>query len=113
MVLSAFFSPSEFAMFSLASHRIDARVNETTVRVRGDVNVENVNDATGIDFPEGEEFESIAGFVFNSAGRLVDIGERFEYEDATVVVEAVDNTRIQGFVSKNVLRLGRTRATLA
>ncbi len=69
--------------------------SSSTTMVRGDVNAENVNEATGIDFPEGEEFETIAGFVFTRAGRLVDVGERFEYEDTTIVVDAVENTRIQ------------------
>lgn len=69
-------------------------IDENTVLVRGEVNIDVVNDALGIDLPEGEEFETIAGFIFNRAGRLVEPGEEIEYDGITIQVEQVDNTRI-------------------
>jgi putative hemolysin len=47
-----------------------------------------------IELPEGEEFETIAGFIFNRAGRLVQEGEVIEYDGVTISVESVENTRI-------------------
>jgi CBS domain containing-hemolysin-like protein len=70
-------------------------VHETEVLARGEVNVDEVNEALGIDLPEGEEFETIAGFIFNRAGRLVEQGEAFEYENVTLRAEQVEDTRIQ------------------
>ncbi|MFC4450039.1 hemolysin family protein [Halorussus aquaticus] len=70
-------------------------VDDTEVVVRGDVNIDEVNEALDIDLPEGEEFETIAGFLFNRAGRLVEQGEEFEYENVTLRAEEVENTRIQ------------------
>ncbi|QRV17809.1 HlyC/CorC family transporter (plasmid) [Haloterrigena salifodinae] len=70
-------------------------VDDRTVRVNGEVNVEDVNDALEIDLPEGEEFETIAGFVFNLAGRLVEPGETFAYDGVDLTVESVDATRIK------------------
>ncbi|NUB91667.1 HlyC/CorC family transporter [Haloterrigena sp. SYSU A121-1] len=70
-------------------------VDERTVRVDGEVTLEAVNDVTGVEFPEGEEFETIAGFVFNRAGRLVEPGETFAYDGAELTVERVDDTRIR------------------
>jgi len=69
-------------------------VDDETVRVRGEVNIEEVNDALDIDLPEGEEFETIAGFIFNRAGRLVQEDETFRYENVELTVERVENTRI-------------------
>ena len=69
-------------------------VDEETVRVRGEVNIEEVNEALDIDLPEGEEFETIAGFIFNRAGRLVEEGESFRFENVELTVEHVENTRI-------------------
>ena len=69
-------------------------VDEDTVRVRGEVNIEEVNEALGIDLPEGEEFETIAGFIFNRAGRLVEEAETFKFENVELTVEHVENTRI-------------------
>ena len=70
------------------------RVDEDTVLVRGEVNIEEVNEALDIELPEGEEFETIAGFVFNRAGRLVEAGETIEYDGVEIRVEDVENTRI-------------------
>ncbi len=69
-------------------------IDENTVRVRGEVNIEVVNEALNIDLPEGEEFETIAGFVFNRAGRLVEEGESIAYDSVEITVERVENTRI-------------------
>jgi putative hemolysin len=69
-------------------------VDDDTVSVRGEVNIEEVNEALGIDLPEGEEFETIAGFIFNRAGRLVEEGETFRYQDVELTAERVENTRI-------------------
>lgn len=63
--------------------------------VRGDVNIEEVNAAVDIDLPEGEEFETIAGFVFNRAGRLVEEGETFTHGTTELRIERVDNTRVK------------------
>ncbi len=70
-------------------------IGDTEVVVRGDVNIDEVNEALDIDLPEGEEFETIAGFLFNRAGRLVEQGEEFDYENVTLRAEQVENTRIQ------------------
>ncbi|RQG96072.1 transporter associated domain-containing protein, partial [Natrarchaeobius oligotrophus] len=69
-------------------------LDERTVLVRGEVNIEDVNDALEIDLPEGEEFETIAGFIFNRAGRLVEEGEEITYDGVRITVETVENTRI-------------------
>ena len=70
-------------------------VSGTEVLVRGGVNVHELNEALNIDLPEGEEFETVAGFIFNRAGRLVEQGEEFEYGNVTLQAEEVDDTRIQ------------------
>jgi CBS domain containing-hemolysin-like protein len=70
-------------------------VDDTEVLVRGDVNIDEVNEGLGIELPEGEEFETIAGFIFNRAGRLVEQGEAFDYGNVTLRAEQVENTRIQ------------------
>ncbi|RLM89009.1 HlyC/CorC family transporter [Halobellus sp. Atlit-38R] len=62
--------------------------------VRGEVNIDEVNEALGLELPEGEEFETLAGFIFNRAGRLVEEGEEITYDGITIRIEQVDNTRI-------------------
>jgi CBS domain containing-hemolysin-like protein len=69
-------------------------VDDDTVLVRGEVNIDEVNEVLGIELPEGEEFETLAGFVFNRAGRLVEEGEEISYRNVNIRIESVDNTRI-------------------
>jgi len=70
-------------------------VNDRETLVRGEVNIDEVNEALGLELPEGEEFETLAGFIFNRAGRLVEEGEAITYDGVTIRIEQVDNTRIQ------------------
>jgi CBS domain containing-hemolysin-like protein len=69
-------------------------VDDDTVIVRGELNIDEVNEAMDIELPEGEEFETIAGFIFNRAGRLVEEGEDIDYDGVRLHVEQVENTRI-------------------
>ncbi|PSQ42422.1 DNA-binding protein [Halobacteriales archaeon SW_7_68_16] len=69
-------------------------LGDDTALVRGEVNIDDINDVLGIELPEGEEFETIAGFVFNRQGRLVEEGEEITYDDVRIRVEDVENTRI-------------------
>jgi CBS domain containing-hemolysin-like protein len=70
-------------------------VDDDEILVKGEVNIEEVNGALGVELPEGEEFETIAGFIFNRAGRLVEQGERIEGDSVEIAVEQVENTRIK------------------
>jgi len=69
-------------------------VDDNTALVRGEVNIDEFNEILDLELPEGEEFETLAGFIFNRAGRLVEEGEEIEYDGVTIRVEQVDNTRI-------------------
>jgi CBS domain containing-hemolysin-like protein len=62
--------------------------------VRGEVNIDEVNDVLDLELPEGQEFETLAGFIFNRAGRLVEEGEDITYDGLVIHIEQVDNTRI-------------------
>ena len=69
-------------------------VADDTAIVRGEINIDEINEEMGIDLPEGEEFETLAGFIFNRAGRLVEEGESITYDGTEIQAEEVDNTRI-------------------
>jgi putative hemolysin len=69
-------------------------VGDGTAIVKGEVNIDELNESLDVELPEREEFETIAGFIFNRAGRLVEQGEQIEYDGLTISVEQVENTRI-------------------
>ena len=69
-------------------------IDDDVAMVQGEVNIDEVNEALEIDLPEGEEFETLAGFIFNRAGRLVEEGEEITFDGITIRIEQDDNTRI-------------------
>jgi CBS domain containing-hemolysin-like protein len=69
-------------------------IGDNEAIVKGELNIDEVNEALEINLPEGEEFETIAGFIFNRAGRLVEEGEQIEYNGIEIRIERVENTRI-------------------
>ncbi|QKY20345.1 HlyC/CorC family transporter [Halolamina sp. CBA1230] len=70
-------------------------LDDDTALIRGEVNIDEVNEALGLELPEGEEFETLAGFIFNRAGRLVEEDETIEYDGVRIRVEEVETTRIK------------------
>ena len=70
------------------------RMDDHTIIVKGEVNVDEVNDELGIELPEEGEFETVAGFIYNRMGRLVEEGESVRHDNVTLTVEETENTRI-------------------
>ena len=70
------------------------RLGDRSIIVKGEVNVDEVNDELGIELPEEGEFETVAGFIYNRMGRLVEEGEEVVYEGVALTVEETENTRI-------------------
>ncbi len=61
--------------------------------VDGRLNIEDFAEATGVEVPDGP-YETVAGFIVNELGRLPQVGDEVEREDATLVVEEVDGHRV-------------------
>ncbi len=57
------------------------------------MSVEDVNEAVGIDLPEGT-WDTLGGFVLDELGHIPVNGEMLEFPGVTVTVEKVDGTRI-------------------
>ena len=81
-------------IFELEEEDPIERVDDRTLRVNGEVNLDEVNEALEIDLPEEGEFETVAGFIYNRMGRLVEEGEVVEHDGVALTVEETDNTRI-------------------
>jgi putative hemolysin len=70
------------------------RVDDRTLRVSGGVGVHELNESLPVTIPEGEAFETAAGFVFDSLGRIPAEGETVEHEGVRLAVERMDGPRI-------------------
>lgn len=67
---------------------------DQSITVRGDVTIEEINEALDTDLPENDGFETIAGLVFDRTGRISEEGETVESDGVRITVEEVENTRI-------------------
>jgi CBS domain containing-hemolysin-like protein len=60
-------------------------------RIHGKTEVERINDELGLDLPESDEYESIAGLMLEHFKRIPDVGESIAIAGVTLrVVEASD-----------------------
>ena len=69
-------------------------VDDRTAIVLGDVSIEAVNEALDLELPTRGPFETVAGFVLDRAGELVEPGERVEAEGLRFVPVEVEGGRI-------------------
>jgi putative hemolysin len=72
---------------------------ETTVLRGGDVevdgllNLDDFEDETGIELPEGP-YETVAGFLMARLGRLPQVGDWVDFEERRITVREVDGRRV-------------------
>ncbi len=69
-------------------------VDEKTAIVNARMNIDDLNEELGLEIPEGEEYETVGGFVFGLFGRQPEEGETIRYENAEFTVQATEGGRI-------------------
>jgi putative hemolysin len=63
------------------------------VEVDGLINLDDFEDETGIELPEGP-YETVAGFIMAQLGRLPKAGDEVDYDGHRIVVRDVENRRV-------------------
>jgi CBS domain containing-hemolysin-like protein len=64
-------------------------------RLAGTVRVDEVERATGIALPDGENFETVAGLVLERLQRVPVVGDRVQINESELVVAAMDHWSIE------------------
>lgn len=70
-------------------------VNETTMLADGQMRVEEVNHAFNTAIPEGDDYETLAGFVLQKLAHLPRKGEYTDYGNLRIEVDDVEGTKIK------------------
>lgn len=70
-------------------------VNESTVIVSGRVMIDDLNDRLHWDLPESDDYQTIAGMVLNSLGKIPESGASFEIGNASIVVLQATRQKIE------------------
>jgi len=69
-------------------------LDDDTAVVRGETNIHDANDALGTDLPELGGYETIAGLLFEEAGRVLEEGEGVTEDGVDLFVETAEGNRI-------------------
>ncbi|MBN2405527.1 MAG: HlyC/CorC family transporter [Coriobacteriia bacterium] len=75
-------------------HRFITPLGPTEWSIDAQLSVEEAQDRLGLDIPESEEYETLAGWVLMELGHIPVAGEVVEHADLRVTVEAVRRRRI-------------------
>jgi CBS domain containing-hemolysin-like protein len=70
------------------------RYPDGRVEVLGTMHVSEVNEELGLELPEEEDYETLAGFVLAELGRFPKKGERFERDGVAFVVSEASDRRV-------------------
>lgn len=71
------------------------RIDDNTFEVDGRIEIEELNELTGLKLPEDGEFDTIGGFVFSTLGRVPKAGERFENNGAAFTIKQASNRMVE------------------
>ena len=69
-------------------------VSETKLIADGRVNLFDLGDSIGVEFPDDGQYETLAGFITDRAGYLPEAGTSVQWENLTFVVREADSRRI-------------------
>ena len=79
------------------------RIADDTFILPGALSVERTRDETGIEVPQNERYETIAGFFIDRAQKMPSIGESATYNDQVFMeVLEMDGNRIERLKIQNI-----------
>lgn len=70
-------------------------INEYTFQVDGGMRVEEANEEMKLNIPEGEDYETVAGFVLNLLGHIPKQGEQLKYQNYKMVITDMRGMKIE------------------
>jgi putative hemolysin len=70
-------------------------IDEYTFSVDGGMRVEEANEEMKLELPEGEDYETVAGFVLDLLGHIPKEGERLKYKKLKIVITEMRGMKIE------------------
>jgi len=70
------------------------RINDHTLEVDGRVHIDEINEELSIELPEGEDYDTIGGYVFSTMGKIPVNGEEMWHDNVRLKVIDAEERRI-------------------
>lgn len=71
------------------------KIDERTWVIEGKIDVEDMNEKTGLHLPDDQEYESLGGFIFEKLGHIPEEQEEFEWSNVRFIIEKVQKQRVR------------------
>ena len=70
-------------------------IDEHTFYIDGSMRIEEANEEMGLDLPESDSYETVAGFIFSLLGRIPQSGERLRFRTMTLTIIEMRGLKIE------------------
>jgi putative hemolysin len=70
-------------------------INEYTYQIDGSMRIDEANEEMGLDLPEGEDYETVAGFVLSLLGHIPRRHEQLRYNGLKMVITEMKGLKIE------------------
>jgi len=70
-------------------------INEYTFQVDGSMRIEEANEEMELNLPEGDDYETVAGFILNLLGHIPKRGEQLRYKGLKIVITKMRDLKIE------------------
>ncbi len=70
-------------------------INEYTFQIDGSMRIEEANEEMELDLPEGEEYETVAGFILSLLGHIPRQNEQLRYKGLKIVITEMRGRKIE------------------
>ena len=70
-------------------------INEYTFQIDGSMHIDEANEEMELDLPEGEEYETVAGFILSLLGHIPRRNEQLRYHDLKIVITEMKGQKIE------------------
>jgi putative hemolysin len=70
-------------------------INEYTFQIDGSMRIDEANEEMGLDLPEGEDYETVAGFILSELGHIPRRREQLRYRDLKMVITEMKGHKIE------------------
>jgi putative hemolysin len=70
-------------------------INEYTFHVDGSMRIEEANEEMELELPEGEDYETVAGFILNLLGHIPKQGRHLRYKGLKIVITKMRGLKIE------------------
>ncbi len=70
-------------------------INDYTFQIDGSMRIDEVNEEMDLELPEGEDYETVAGFILNLLGHIPKRHEQLRYRDMKMVITEMKGLKIE------------------